>query len=97
MKAYQHTVLTDYVRRAIASGTMQDAALAAGYLAKVTGKKYSVCADALKAKYGIRVCPPECATMSLYTAKDKTVHVGYDKVKVKWVKADVPAEALINI
>ena len=97
MKAYQHTVLTDYVRRAIASGTMQDAALAASYLAKVTGKKYAVCADALKAKYGIRVCPPECATMSLWCAKDKSTPVGYDKVKVKWVKADVPAEALINI
>lgn len=97
MKAYQHSVLTDYVKRALASGTMQDAALAAGYVAKVTGKKYAVCADALKAKYGIRVCPPECATMSLWCAKDKTVHVGYDKQKAVWVRADVPAEALINI
>jgi hypothetical protein len=97
MKAYQHSVLTDYVKRAIASGTMQDAAIAAKYLAKVTGKKYDLCASVLHKKYGIRVCPPECSERSMWCVKDLTVHVGYDKQKAVWVRADVPTEAIANI
>ena len=96
MKAYQHSVLTDYIKRAINSGSMQDAAIAAKYLAKVTGKKYDLCASALHKKYGIRVCPPECSERSMWCAKSAE-YVGYDKAKVKWVKADAPAEALANI
>jgi hypothetical protein len=97
MKAYQHAVLTDYIKRAILSGTMQDAAIASKYLAQVTGKKYDLCASALHTKYGIRVCPPECAERSMWCAKDLSTPVGYDKAKVKWVRADAPTEALANI
>ena len=97
MKGYQHTVLQSYISRAVKSGTMQDASIAIAYLAKVTGKGYEVCATALKAKYGIRHATAGCATRSMWCPKDLTVHVGYDKVKVKWVRADVPTEAIANI
>jgi hypothetical protein len=97
MKGYQHTVLQSYVSRAVKSGTLQDASIAIAYLSKVTGKGYEVCAAALRSKYGIRHAPAVCATRGMWCAKDLTVHVGYDKQKAVWVRADVPTEAIANI
>lgn len=58
--AFRLMVLREYVVRAKATGTFADAAIAADYMAKITGKSYASCMDAIARKFAIRYAEREC-------------------------------------
>lgn len=103
MKSYQKSVLEMYVRRAISTGTLADAAIAADYLAKVCGRSYASCMDALVRKYRIRYAERVCKDRpGMYVAKNPE----NDMLPVKWdrttvsvtkIPQEVPADILMAI
>jgi hypothetical protein len=103
MKSFQTVVLTDYVKRARTTGTLADAAIAADYLAKVSGAPYAACMNALRAKYGIRYAERECKNRpSIYVAKNPAndpIPVKYDRTIISETKIpdNVPATIVASI
>lgn len=103
MKSFQVTVLTDYVKRARVSGTLADAAIAADYLAKVSGAPYAACMNALRAKYGIRHADRACKDRpSIYVAKNPAndpIPVRFDRsiISETTIPDNVPAVIVASI
>jgi hypothetical protein len=99
MKSFQTVVLTDYVKRARTTGTLADAAIAADYLAKVSGAPYAACMNALRAKYGIRYADRACKDRpSIYVAKNPAndpIPVKYDRTIISETKVPDNSVALI--
>lgn len=99
-KAFQIAVLREYVVRAIGTGTLADSAIAADYMAKITGKPYALCMNALVAKYRIRYAERVCKDRpGMYTAKNPgkdMLPVKFDRetISVTTVKHDLSASDL---
>jgi hypothetical protein len=106
MQAFQKNVLEMYVRRAMQTGTMADAAIAADYLCKVSGSSYANCMAALCKAYGIRHAERVCKDRpGMYVSKDPARElaagciVKFDKetISVKRIPEVVPAAILMAI
>ena len=59
-KALNVAMLRVYVTRAMQTGTLADAAIAADYMAKATRKPYEACMNALSKRYGLRYAERVC-------------------------------------
>ena len=70
-KALNVAMLRVYVTRAMQTGTLADAAIAADYMAKATRKPYEACMNALCKRYNLRFADRACKDRpGMYTAKD---------------------------
>jgi hypothetical protein len=106
MKAFQKNVLEMYVRRAMQTGTMADAAIAADYLCKVSKSSYADCMAALCKAYGIRHAERICKDRpGMFVAKDPARElaagciVKFDKetISEKRIPEVIPAAILMAI
>ena len=95
MRSFEKSVLETYVRRAMSTGTLADAAIAADYLAKVSKCKYADCMAALCKAYPIQYADRECKDRpSMYTAKNPAkdmLPVKYDRKHSDWTFVEAPA------
>lgn len=90
-KALQVDVLRMYVKRAMQTGTLADAAIAADYMAKATGKSYKVCMAALCKRYNLRFAERVCKDRpGMFIAKNP----GKDMLRVTWDKATISEETI---
>lgn len=85
-KAFQLAVLREYVVRAKGTGTMADAAIAADYMARITGQAYDACMNALVKHRGLRYAERVCKDRpGMYTAKNP----GKDMLPVKFDRTTI--------
>ena len=102
-KAFQIAVLREYVVRAKGTGTMADAAIAADYMARITGKPYDGCINALVKYHGLRYAERVCKDRpGMYTAKNPgkdMLPVKFDRetISVTTVKHDLSASDLFAL
>lgn len=90
-KALNVDTLRVYVTRAMQTGTLADAAIAADYMARVTRKPYEVCMNALCKRYNLRFAERECKDRpGMYTDKNP----GKDMLRVTWDKATISEETI---
>lgn len=106
MQAFQKSVLEMYVRRAMQTGTMADAAIAADHLCKVSKSSYADCMNALCKAYGLRYAERVCKDRpGMFVAKNPARElaagcvVKFDKevISVKRIPEEVPAAILMAI
>ena len=72
-----------YVTRAMQTGTLADAAIAADYMARATRKPYQVCMNALCKRYNLRFADRVCKDRpGMYIDKNP----GKDMLRVTWDK-----------
>jgi hypothetical protein len=106
MRSFEKSVLERYVRNAMQTGTMADAAIAADYLAKVSKCKYADCMAALCKTYRIRYAERVCKDRpGMFVAKNPARElaagcvVKFDKetVSVKRIPEAIPSAILMAI
>jgi hypothetical protein len=82
-------MLRVYVTRAMQTGTLADAAIAADYMARATRKPYQVCMNALCKRYNLRFAERACKDRpGMFIAKNP----GKDMLRVTWDKQIVSEE-----
>jgi hypothetical protein len=83
-----------YVTRAMQTGTLADAAIAADYMARATRKPYQVCMNALCKRYNLRFADRVCKDRpGMYIDKNP----GKDMLRVTWDKQIVSEENVPSI
>jgi len=83
-----------YVTRAMQTGTLADAAIAADYMARATRKPYQVCMNALCKRYNLRFADRVCKDRpGMYIDKNP----GKDMLRVTWDKPIVSEENVPSI
>jgi hypothetical protein len=83
-----------YVTRAMQTGTLADAAIAADYMARATRKPYQVCMNALCKRYNLRFADRACKDRpGMFIDKNP----GKDMLRVTWDKPIVSEENVPSI
>jgi hypothetical protein len=87
-------MLRVYVTRAMQTGTLADAAIAADYMARATRKPYQVCMNALCKRYNLRFAERVCKNRpGMFIAKNP----GKDMLRVTWDRQIVSEENVPSI
>jgi hypothetical protein len=87
-------MLRVYVTRAMQTGTLADAAIAADYMARATRKPYQVCMNALCKRYNLRFAERVCKNRpGMFIAKNP----GKDMLRVTWDRQIVSEENVPSV